>query len=125
MYVLGVPLNQLMEECFNHYRERFTELDRQRSPDTLAELPAKTKKTRTYTQFKLSPDGRRAAWVSNELGQYKVWLYDFGTRKVKKIAKGEKKIDRIIDNSFPVLAWHPTGGALTWTSERKGELFLN
>lgn len=125
MYVLGVPLNQLMEECFNHYRERFTELDRQRSPDTLAELPVKTKKTRTYTQFKLSPDGRRAAWVSNELGQYKVWLYDFGTRKVKKIAKGEKKIDRIIDNSFPVLAWHPTGGALTWTSERKGELFLN
>ncbi|MBL0043952.1 MAG: PD40 domain-containing protein [Flavobacteriales bacterium] len=33
-------------------------------------------------------------------------------------------MNRIIDKSFPILAWHPSGKALTWTSERKGELFL-
>jgi hypothetical protein len=73
----------------------------------------------------MSPDDSHAAWVSNKVGQYKVWLYDTATKKVKKIAKGEKKIDRIIDTSYPVLAWHPTSGALTWTAERKGELYLN
>lgn len=125
MYVLGVSLKTLTDECFGHYRARFTEQDAQRKAITLDELPVKTKKSRSYSQFKLSPDGKHAAWVSNELGQYKVWLYDFGTKKAKKIAKGEKKIDRIIDTSYPVLAWHPTGSALTWTTERKGELYLN
>jgi hypothetical protein len=125
MYVLGVSLKALTEECFAHYRSRFTELDHGRNEVKLPELNVKTKKTRTYSQFKLSPDGRYATWVSNELGQYKVWLYDLGTKKLKKIAKGEKKIDRIVDTSYPVLAWHPTGGALTWTTERKGKLLLN
>ncbi|MCC6839996.1 MAG: PD40 domain-containing protein [Flavobacteriales bacterium] len=125
MYVLGVPLKELLEECTNHYRTRFLEEERQRDEADLEELAVKTRKARSYSQFKLSPDGRYAAWVSNELGQYKVWLCDLGTRKVKRIAKGEKKIDRIIDTSWPVLAWHPTGSALTWTTERKGELLLN
>lgn len=124
-YVLGVPMKAIMEECFNHYRARYAEQERLREAMDLPALDVKTRKTRTYSQFKLSPDGRHAAWVSNELGQYKVWLYDLGTKKVKRIAKGEKKIDRIIDISWPVLAWHPTGGALTWTTERKGELLLN
>ena len=62
--------------------------------------------------------------MSNELGQYKVWLYDRAKKKAKRLVKGEKKLNRIIDRSFPVLAWHPTGRALTWTSEKKGELYL-
>lgn len=125
MYVLGVPLKALMKECFDHYRGRYAEEERLRHDAQAMELALKTRKARTYAQFKLSPDGRHAAWVSNELGQYKVWLYDFDNGKVRKIAKGEKKIDRIIDHSWPVLAWHPTGGALTWTTERKGELLLH
>ncbi|MCO6483070.1 MAG: PD40 domain-containing protein [Flavobacteriales bacterium] len=125
MYVLGMPLKALMKEAFNHYRTRFAEDERTRRVGEATELAVKTRKMRTYAQFKLSPDGRHAAWVSNELGQYKVWLYDLGTGKVRKIAKGEKKIDRIIDRSWPVLAWHPTGQALSWTTERKGELVLH
>lgn len=125
LYVLGISLKTLTEECFAHYQSQYRGLDARRKAVTLPALPVKTRKSRAYSQFKLSPDGRHAAWVTNELGQYKVWLYDFGTKKVKKIAKGEKKIDRIIDTSFPVLAWHPTGNALTWTTEQKGALYLN
>lgn len=125
MYVLGVSLKTLTQECLDHYRGRFAEEERTREDVKLEELPVKTRKTRLYSQFKLSPDGRYAAWVSNELGQYKVWLYDRSTKKVKKLAKGEKKINRIVDTSYPVLAWHPTGRALTWTTERKGALLLN
>ncbi|MBS1937018.1 MAG: PD40 domain-containing protein [Bacteroidetes bacterium] len=125
LYVLGVPMKTLMEECFSHLRTRYAEQDRLRQAVDLPELKVKTKKTRTYSQFKLSPDGTKAVWVSNEMGQYKIWLYDLGTRKARKIAKGEKKIDRIVDTSWPVLAWHPTGSALAWTTERKGELLLN
>lgn len=123
-YVLGVGLKTLTEECFAHYRAQYQEEAGERVAPTTEEWPIKTRKARTYSQFKLSPDGRYAAWVSNELGQYKVWLYDRSTKKVKKLIKGEKKLSRIIDRSYPVLAWHPGGHALTWTTERKGELFL-
>ncbi|HEY0979125.1 MAG TPA: hypothetical protein VGE21_16760 [Flavobacteriales bacterium] len=123
-YVLGISLKTLTAECLDHYRNKFTAESALRTDVKLEELPVRTRRTRSYSQFKLSPDGRSAAWVSNELGQYKVWLYDRVENKVKRIAKGEKKINRIIDTSYPVLAWHPTGRALTWTTERKGELYL-
>lgn len=122
LYVLGVPLSTLTEECFAHYRTRYEEADRQRQGAELASVRVKMRRERDFSQFKLSPDGRHAAWVSNELGQYKVWLHDMGTGKTRRIAKGNKKVDRIIDHSWPVLAWHPGSGALTWTSERKGQL---
>ncbi|MBK7296892.1 MAG: hypothetical protein IPI91_09755 [Flavobacteriales bacterium] len=62
--------------------------------------------------------------MSNELGQYKVFIQDISTGKIKRIIKGEKKLDRIVDRSYPVIAWHPSGQALTYAIERKGELFL-
>lgn len=123
-YVLGLDLKTLTQECLDHYKKRYEEDDRLRSPVTGEDIVFKARKNRTYQEFKLSPDGRHAAWVSNEMGQYKVWLYDRTEKKLKRLLKGEKRLNRIIDKSFPVLAWHPTGRALTWTSERKGELYL-
>ncbi|HNA31965.1 MAG TPA: hypothetical protein PL106_02490 [Flavobacteriales bacterium] len=123
-YVLGTGLQQLTQECMDHYRAKFMEEDRLRADRDLEELKVRTRKARTYAEFKLSPDGRYAAWTSNESGQYKVWLHDRTTGKTRRIAKGEKKLDRIIDRSWPVLAWHPTSRALTWTTEKKGELYL-
>lgn len=124
MYVLGVSLNTLTEECMAYYKDRALAEDRLRNDPTYEELPVRVRKNRTYSQFKLSPDGRSAAWVSNELGQYRIWLYDRTEGKVRRLLKGEKRINRIIDNSYPALAWHPSGRALTWTTERKGELYL-
>jgi len=124
LYVLGVGLKTLSQECNAYYRERYSQEDRSRKDPLLESIPVKTRKTRTYSQFKLSPDGRHAAWVSNEMGQYKLWLYDRTEGKLRRILKGEKKLNRIVDRSYPVLAWHPTGRALTYAVERKGELYL-
>ena len=124
LYVLGVSLKTLSQECLDHYRGKFTEEDRSRQRITQEPLPIRTRKQRSYSQFKESPDGRHMAWVSNELGQYKVWIYEVGTGKLRRIVKGEKKLDRIVDRSYPVLAWHPSGQALSYAVERKGELVL-
>jgi WD40-like Beta Propeller Repeat len=123
-YVLGMGLKTLTQESLDHYRKRYEEDDRLRAVPKMEEMAVKTRRTRSYSEFKLSPDGRYAAWVSNDQGQYKVWLYDRAEKKAKRLLKGEKRLNRIIDKSFPILAWHPSGRALTWTSERKGELFL-
>lgn len=124
LFVLGVSLKTLVQECLDYNKARFTEEDRYRQEITLDPLPIKTKKSRTYSEFKQSPNGRYLAWVSNELGQYKVWVYEIATKKLRRIVKGEKKLDRIVDRSFPILAWHPNSQVLTYAVERKGELFL-
>lgn len=125
MYVLGTTLKDLSKDFVEYYKERYEEDDLFRIEPTEKELPIKTKKSRKYQKFKISPDGKYAAWVTNELGQYKVWLYDIKENKVKKIAKGEHKLDRLPDYSHPVLAWHPTSKVLTFIEEKKGELLLN
>lgn len=124
LFVLGVSLKTLTEECLAYYKGRFSEEDRMRAELPGDPLRIRTRKQRTYNEFKMSPDGRHLAWVSNELGQYKVWLYDVEKGKAKRIAKGEKKMDRIVDRSYPVLAWHPTGQALSFALERKGQLYM-
>ncbi|HMC98349.1 MAG TPA: hypothetical protein VKG92_11875, partial [Flavobacteriales bacterium] len=124
LFVLGVSLKTLAQECLAYYKGRFAEEDRFRQDIPMPELPIRTRKQRTYSQFKLSPDSRYLAWVSNELGQYKIWVLEVGTGKLRRIVKGEKKLDRIVDRSYPVIAWHPTSKALSYAVERKGELLL-
>lgn len=124
LFVLGVSLKTLTQECLAYYKGRFTEEDRSRMDVALEPLKIKTRKARAYAQFQQSPDGRWLAWTSNELGQYKVFIMEVATGKVKRIVKGEKKLDRIIDRSYPVLAWHPSSKALSYALERKGELWL-
>ncbi len=124
LFVLGVSLKTLTDECFAYYRNRFGEEDKIRQEVKIQPVPIKIRKRRSYSEFKQSPDGRYYAWVTNEMGQYKVFVHEIATGKTKRIIKGEKKLQRIIDRSFPVLAWHPTSGALSYTVERKGQLFM-
>ena len=125
LYVLGTTLKTLSKDFVAYYKERYSKDDLFRIEPTEEEFPIKTKKTRKYQKFKMSPDGNYAAYVTNELGQYKVWLYDIKEKKSKKIARGEHKLDRLPDYSHPVLAWHPTSKVLSFIEEKRGELVLN
>ena len=125
LYVLGTTLTTLSKDFVAYYKERYSKDDLFRIEPTEEEFGIKTKKTRKYQQFKISPDGNYAAYVTNELGQYKVWLHDIKEQKSKKIARGEHKLDRLPDYSHPVLAWHPTSKVLSFIEEKRGELVLN
>ena len=125
MYVLGTTLKTLSKDFVAYYKERYSKDDLFRIEPKEEEFSIKTKKTRKYQKFKMSPDGNYAAYVTNELGQYKVWLYDIKEQKSKKIARGEHKLDRLPDYSHPVLAWHPTSKVLSFIEEKRGELVLN
>ncbi len=122
LFVLGVSLKKLSSDFNKYYANRFLEDDKGRQDFEGEKLEIPTKKTRTYSEFKLSPDGRYASYVSNEYGQYRVFIYDISEKKTKQIFKAEQKIDRVVDRSFPIMAWHPIGSALTFIIEHKGEL---
>ncbi len=85
-------------------------------------LEIKQKKERILYSVKLSPDGKKVAYVENILGQYRVKIYDLITKKTTVVFKAESKLERIQDYSFPVIEWHPTSTAIGFFSVRKDEL---
>ncbi len=66
--------------------------------------------------------GNNFAYVTNKLGQYKIYIYYKDNDKKYKIFKKEFKLDRVNDISYPVLAWHPASEILSFVTEEKGFL---
>lgn len=124
LYVLGMPMKDLADEWLGYYLNMFRDSENYGDLPDEGKLLKKPKKRAVYLQAKISPDGNYIAYASNELGQYKVFLYDIRTGKKKKLDKDGHKIVQITDYSYPVIAWHPSSKILTWVIEEKGELRL-
>ena len=146
LFVLGLSLDTVTNDFIKYYKDKYSSVKSNNVPGytpkpskdaTRAELKAwkklekqlgalavKYKKKYTYSQFELSPDGKKMAFVTNEMGQYKIWIYDIEKEKLKRVLKREYKLDRLVDESFPVLTWHPSSEVLTYMYERRGRAFI-
>ncbi|MCC6600075.1 MAG: PD40 domain-containing protein, partial [Crocinitomicaceae bacterium] len=146
LFVLGLSVDAVTKDFINYYKDKYGKSPQEKIPGSpelptattdkqqlkkwrkeqkmMGDLKVRYKKKYSYSQFRLSPDGKHIAYVSNELGQYKIWLYDVATGKTRRILKREYRIDRIIDDSFPVLSWHPTSSVLTYIIEKRGRAFI-
>jgi hypothetical protein len=145
LFVLGQSMDSLTRDFIRYHQSRFDgprlnalpgEPEQPEGSDKQAvaewrkrsrqmgQLGVKYKKKYRYTHFSLSPEGNVMAYVTNEMGQYRVWLYDRSSGSNKCILKREYRLDRIQDESFPELAWHPSGEILTIVTEMKGRAFI-
>ncbi|MBN1118335.1 MAG: hypothetical protein JXA77_14085 [Bacteroidales bacterium] len=121
-YVLGSQLKQLSRDWYDYYYTQYTLQDSKTDPITEEPLLKKPKKKTVYQQIKISPNGNYITYVTNQMGKYKIYLYNTSTGKKKKIIRKEHKLEQITDYSYPVLAWHPSGQYLTFITEEKGGL---
>lgn len=124
LYVLGFNIKELSAEWMSYYLNLFDESKVEREFPETGKVLKKTNKKEVYTQVRLSPDGRYIAYVTNESGQFKIWLFDTRENKKKKLFTHEHKLDQIPDYTYPVLNWHPTGRILTFFTEEEGGLKL-
>ncbi|MBN2274677.1 MAG: hypothetical protein JXR41_04215 [Bacteroidales bacterium] len=123
--VLGLTLKELSYEWMGYYINLFeSDEQSQKVPET-GKLLKRTKKGVVYQNLSISPSGNYVAYVTNHMGQYKIWLYDLQNGKKKKIFKKGYKLEQITDYSHPVLTWHPSGRILSFITEEKGGLKLN
>ncbi|NVO03892.1 MAG: PD40 domain-containing protein [Bacteroidetes bacterium] len=125
LFVLGSSYKKLIMDWLDFYDKRYYDSDKERVKPAEVSLLKKVKKSRVYSKIKISPDGKYAAFTTNEIGQYKVWIYDFEKKKAKKILKSENKLDEKTDFSFPVLSWNPAGNFLTIITEKKGKMIMS
>lgn len=122
--LMGMDFPTITRNYISFYRSRYIkEYERQNEPDG-DNVSYKIKKESDYYGAKLSPDGLSIAYVENQLGRYRVKIYNSDTKKTKKLFAAEPKMDRLQDHTYPVIGWHPSGQALAFFSELKGELLL-
>ncbi len=124
LFVLGSPLKYLTAAWIEYYEKKYGNADSTRTLP-LEKPIIKSKAKFIYSQLKISPDGKHVAYTTNQIGKYKIWMYEPERKKRKRIKKGGyKTIVQETDQSFPLLTWHPSGKLLTVIRERRGKIFL-
>ena len=125
MYVLGLNIKELSKNWKDAMLSIYAQSDANRDSVSAKGLIRKPKPTILYSQLRTSSDGRYSVYVSNDLGKYKVKLFDSEKRRTKRILKsGYRSYTQETDLSFPVIAWHPTGKLFSMIRERRGFLWL-
>jgi Tol biopolymer transport system component len=122
--VLGMPLKDLSDEWLGYYLNLYLDYESYGELPPREDLVRKPKKKKVYTQAKMSPDGQNLAYVTNEDGQYRLFMHNLNSGKKKRLDKAGFKIEKIADYSYPLVAWHPSGRILSWIEEEKGEIRL-
>jgi len=124
LYVLGFSIKDLSSDWKEYYLNMFDKSDTGKDEPQGTSIKKHTRKKRVYNNIRISPSGDYIAYVTNESGQYRLWLYNTKTDRHKQIIKREHKLDQIPDFTYPVIAWHPSGKILTFVTEEEGGLRL-
>jgi hypothetical protein len=122
-FVLGKSFNQLYREWYDYYSLEL--MDRKHNFDDYNEpnFLKKIKKQAEITQIKLSPDAKKIAYITNDRGKTRVWIYNRETNKYKRvITKGYIQPDAEMDKTYPLMDWHPRENILTVIYEKRAKI---
>lgn len=120
--VTGTPFKQLLVDWYRHYYVIYKKDIKRDKPEDDG-LLARAKRSRDYSQFRLSPDGKSYAYVTNEAGKVIIWLKTEEDKKPRRIFSRYQKTEDNPDLTFPLLAWHPNGDVLGFTLEDAGRCY--
>lgn len=127
LFVLGVSLKNLAAEWLHYYDNMYYKQEDKLSLPEEKPLNRVRKRAQPYCAIehpKLSPDGRRLAYVWNDMGKIKVKLQDLKTKKKKTILRQGYRSYNTQDHSYPIVAWHPSGKLVSMITEHKGKIKL-
>jgi hypothetical protein len=122
LYVTGKKLKDLLKEWKEFYANEYS--SDKSMPDNDENTVRRSKKEQIYQTVKISPDGEYIAYVTNDWGRKRVWLYNQKTGKFRIVFRAEPKYEQTIDKTYPVIAWHPSGRILTIINEEKAALTM-
>ncbi|MCB0523674.1 MAG: BamA/TamA family outer membrane protein [Lewinellaceae bacterium] len=120
-YVLGNGYRRTTESMMDYFKDRYTKELQALSPaDESGKIEVKNRKKLPLIQLKISPDGKRLAYVSNDLGKWKVYTYDLETGVRKRVMKGgARNALQSADYNYPQIAWNPDNQQLAVLYERR------
>ena len=122
LYVLNISFRNLVKEWYAFYEQQYKDSEAGKVKPQAEPVQKKVKKAVIYDRVRISPDGKYLAWISNEAGQVKVWLYNTLTGKQKMVYRQGVRLDEKADFSYPLIEFHPVSNFIGLITERKGEI---
>jgi hypothetical protein len=124
LYVLGNTYKKTAENWQKFYQQRYEKEAAGTTPPPASEagrkVEFKNKRNLPLTQVKISPDGTKIAYVTNEIGRTRVYLQDVATGNREQIFKnGFRNAIQATDYNYPLLAWNPNGMEIAILYERR------
>ncbi|MEN9415287.1 MAG: hypothetical protein RLZ62_1591, partial [Bacteroidota bacterium] len=125
-YVLGNGYRRTTDTMLEYYRRIYKEETTYlKNPPEDGIFTPPNKKKLPVTHTKISPDGKRIAWVTNDIGRWKVCIRETGDKTGRVIMKGgTRNALQAPDYNYPLLAWNPDNKHLTVISEQRDKLYL-
>ncbi len=110
LYVLGSPYEMIGDSWALFFRQRYLAEGGAASLPEGKPVEIRNKRRLPISQLKLSPDGTRIIYVTNEIGKYRVYLQDVATGERQVLLKGGfRNAFQATDYNYPLLAWNPGG----------------
>ncbi len=125
LYVLGTSFDRTIDGWNIYFTQRYKKEIAQLTESSGKKLTIKNKRKLPITQMKLSPDGTQLAYVTNEIGNYKVFVQDVLSGDRQVIHKGGfRNAFQSTDYNYPLLAWNPSGFELAVMYEKRDVVSL-
>ncbi|NRB53468.1 MAG: hypothetical protein HRU41_37780 [Saprospiraceae bacterium] len=120
LYVLGSPYEVVIRDWMMHFTARYKGEDAARNTPVGQAMKFKNKRKLPVTQLKISPNGQKVVYVTNEIGKTKVYLQDVNTGEREVIFKtGFRNAFQTTDYNYPLLSWNPNGQELAILYEKR------
>ncbi len=127
LYVLGSGYRRTTDAMMDFFHAIYRdEAQGTRTLDGKGEVTFKNKRNLPVYGLQLSPDGRQIAWVTNDMGRWRVWL-----KEMKKEGKarlllrgGQRNALQATDLNYPLVAFSPNNQEMAVLYERRGRLYL-
>ena len=120
LYVLGSPYEVVIRDWAMHFTARYKGEESARDTIQGQALKFKNKRKLPLTQLKMSPNGQKIVYATNEIGKYKVYLQDVNTGERQVIFKsGFRNAFQTTDYNYPLISWSPNGQELAILYEKR------
>lgn len=125
LFVLGTTYERTLEAWEDFYLSRYA-LERSNMLDReaagLQEVKIKNRRKVPISSAKLSPDGKRIAYVLNEIGRVRVYVQEIETGRRQLVFKGGfRNAVQATDYNYPLLAWNPNNQQLAILYEQRDQ----
>lgn len=124
-YVLGNSYEKVISSWTNYFQQRYKGEVKERDEFTQQAVQFKNKRNLPINQVKLSVDGNKLVYVTNEIGKYKVYLHDLVKNERSLLFKGGfRNAFQATDYNYPLIAWSPSGLEISIVYEKRDKIYL-
>ena len=120
LYVLGSTYDHTTDSWALFFKQRYKADEDTRTKPERRRIEIKNKRNLPISQLKLSPDGTKIAYVTNEIGKYKVYLHDLKSKDRSVVLKeGFRNAFQATDYNYPLISWSPTNTEIAILYEKR------